>query len=112
MTFGSRTALSAAVSWTAIMTGSAATGGGSGRGVGVGCGVAVGVGAALVAGAVGEGLGWAVNDAAGGPLVAVHAFSTNRQDIASTQALPHVAVLAAFTGGALWLAARRLRKVG
>ena len=85
VTFGSRTALSAAASWTAIITGSVATGGGSGRGVGVGCGEAVGVGAAEVAATVGDALGTAVNDAAGSPLVAVHALTaTSTHDSAST----------------------------
>jgi hypothetical protein len=53
-----------------------ATGGGSSRGVGVGCGLAVAVGAA-VGDTVGGGIGWSGRDAAGTPLVAVHAARSN-----------------------------------
>jgi hypothetical protein len=53
-----------------------ATGGGSSRGVGVGCGLAVAVGAA-VGDKVGVGIGWSGTDAAGTPLVAVHAARSN-----------------------------------
>lgn len=68
---GSRAARSAAASWTAIATGSLATGGGSSRGVGVGCGLAVAVGGTLGDG-VGDGAGEMVTDAAGTLLVGVH----------------------------------------
>ena len=46
------------------------------------------------------------------PSYHLNALALDAVDIAQTRALPHVAVLAAFTVGALWLAARRLRKVG
>jgi hypothetical protein len=75
MMLGSRTARSAAASWTAIATGSLATGGGSSRGVGVGCGLAVAVGPS-VADCVGEGADERVTDAAGTVLVGVHAART------------------------------------
>src|SRR5688500_2570743 len=75
VTLRSRTARSAAASWTAIAIGSVGTGGGSSRGVGVGCGLAVAVGAA-VADRVGVGVGASVADAAGTTLVGVHAVSS------------------------------------
>ena len=46
------------------------------------------------------------------PSYHLNALALDAVDIAHTRTLPHVAVLAAFTVGALWLAARRLRKVG
>jgi ABC-2 type transport system permease protein len=46
------------------------------------------------------------------PSYHLNALALDAVDIAGTRALPHVAVLAAFTVGASWLAARRLRKVG
>jgi hypothetical protein len=73
---GSRTARSAAASWTAIATGSVATGGGSSRGVGVGLAVAVGATVGNRVG-VGVGVGWSGRDAPGTPLVAVHAARSN-----------------------------------
>src|SRR5688572_26476329 len=72
VTLTSRTARSAAASWTAIAIGSVGTGGGSSRGVGVGCGLAVAVGA-VVAARVGAGVGASVADAVGTTLTGVHA---------------------------------------
>jgi len=46
------------------------------------------------------------------PSYHLNALALDAVDIVSTRALPHVLALAAFTLGAMWLAARRLRKVG
>ena len=46
------------------------------------------------------------------PSYHLNALALDAVDIVSVRVLPHVLALAAFTGVALWLAARRLRKAG
>jgi ABC-2 type transport system permease protein len=46
------------------------------------------------------------------PSYHLNALALSAVDIADVAPLPHIAVLAGFTGAALWLAARRLRRIG
>ena len=46
------------------------------------------------------------------PSYHLNALALSAVDIVDVAPLPHIAVLAGFTGAALWLAARRLRRIG
>jgi ABC-2 type transport system permease protein len=46
------------------------------------------------------------------PSYHLNALALDAVDVVRGHALPHVAILAAFTVGTLWIAARRLRRIG
>lgn len=89
-----------------------ATGGGSSRGVGVGCGLAVAVGGAADADTAGEGVGGTATDAAGTPLVTVHAVRSHAAHSAANGATTHPfftqrqSIDATSTGSAMSLSVR------